>query len=104
MDKNVVERYGAKATLQMLIEESGELITAISHYERVMYGAGYACNRTDTVEKLNQAVADAMNALQSAIYICKDIDKDEVERLIKKADEKVLDYSPSLGRNETIGE
>lgn len=88
MDKNVVKAYGAKATLFMLKEECGELIAAISHYERMMYGDGYKYTKTGAIDRLNQAIADVENALMSVEYICEDLKVEEIRRYIKEADEK----------------
>ncbi len=90
MVKDLVDYYGEDATIDMLIEECGELIHALSHYKRAK-GNGFEISESRAMAYINlvNAFADAANAAESVAYIL-EMDADYIEEVIKKSDKKAV--------------
>ena len=69
MNKEVVNAYSENDNIDICIEECSELIHALSKYKR-SNGYGYLTNTTPAEAYLDliQAVADALNAIESVSY------------------------------------
>lgn len=87
MKKNIVKAYGLTAQLDILQEECGELIWAVSQHKRAM-GEGYAIKKTkkETKEIIIREMAHVMNAINSVMYLMP-IAIEQVKDEIKKSDE-----------------
>ncbi len=90
MVEELVDYYGEDASIDMCIEECGELICALSHYKRAK-GNGFEIDKgrafayTDVVH----AFADMVNAADSLAYIM-EMDFDYIEKEIRKSDKKAV--------------
>ena len=89
MKKEIVNRYKWHETLDMVMEECGELIHACNKYKRAR-GIGYATLTTEeeSLAKLVQAIADSVNSIESAMYAL-NIRIEEMQKCMQDADEKM---------------
>lgn len=90
MKEEIVDKYGWQNTLNICMEEAGELVHALNKYQRA-HDVGYATetNRSDARIDVVQAVADVKNAIDSVIYVL-GIDEKEIEKEINRADERLM--------------
>lgn len=88
MDKEIVKMYSENDNIDICIEECGELIHALSKYKRSK-GYGYLTKTTqkESYTNLVQAVADAINAIESVSYKM-GLNKYDIGFEIAKADAK----------------
>ncbi|GEM_PF-294418 len=96
MIKKIVNHYTMNDTLDMCMEEAGELVHAINKYKRASnFGYATETNQSNARKKLVQAIADAKNAINSVIYVL-DIDGKEVEKEINRADRQLMELLERL--------
>lgn len=88
MKEEIVDKYSIVDTLDMCMEEAGELVHALNKYKRVS-GLGYETktSKNDALLRLTQAIADAQNAINSVMYVI-GIDEKEIIKEITRADER----------------
>ncbi len=88
MDKEIVKMYSENDNIDICIEECGELIHALSKYKRSK-GYGYLTKTTqkEAYTNLVQAVADAINAIESVSYKM-GLNKYDIGFEVAKADAK----------------
>lgn len=88
MDKEIVKMYSENDNIDICMEECGELIHALSKYKRSK-GYGYLTKTTqkEAYTNLVQAVADAINAIESVSYKM-GLNKYDIGFEIAKADAK----------------
>ena len=88
MNKEIVKMYSENDNIDICIEECGELIHALSKYKRSK-GYGYLTKTTqkEAYTNLVQAVADAINAIESVSYKM-GLNKYDIGFEIAKADAK----------------
>ena len=89
MKTEIVENHEWYETLDMLMEECAEMIHACNKLKRAC-GIGYPTKTTrdEASKEFDQAVADCLNALYSAMYDM-NVDDDKIEMLIEAADERM---------------
>lgn len=89
MKTEIVENHELYETLDMLMEECAEMIHACDKFKRAC-GIGYPTKTTrdEASKEFDQAVADCLNALYSAMYDM-NVDDDKIEMLIEAADERM---------------
>lgn len=90
MKEEIVDKYSIVDTLDMCMEEAGELVHASNKYKRAS-GLGYETktSENDALLGLTQAIADAQNAINSVMYAI-GIDEKEVTKEINRADERLM--------------
>lgn len=88
MDKEIVKMYSENDNIDICIEECGELIHALSKYKRSK-GYGYLTKTTqkESYTNLVQAVADAINAIESVSHKI-GLNKYDIIFKVAKADAK----------------
>lgn len=88
MKEEIVDKYSIVDTLDMCMEEAGELVHALNKYKRAS-GLGYETktSENDALLRLTQAIADAQNAINSVMYAI-GIDEKEIIKEITRADER----------------
>lgn len=88
MDKEIVKIYSENDNIDICIEECSELIHALSKYKRSQ-GYGYLTNTTPDKAYIDlvQAVADALNAIESVSYKMR-LSKHEIDLEMQKANVK----------------
>ena len=88
MNKEIVKMYSENDNIDICIEECGELIHALSKYKRSK-GYGYLTKTTqkEAYTNLVQAVADAINAIESVSYKM-GLNKYDIGSEVAKADAK----------------
>lgn len=88
MNKEIVKMYSENDNIDICMEECGELIHALSKYKRSK-GYGYLTKTTqkEAYTNLVQAVADAINAIESVSYKM-GLNKYDIGFEIAKADAK----------------
>ena len=91
MKEEIVDKYSIVDTLDMCMEEAGELVHALNKYKRAS-GLGYETktSENDALLRLTQAIADAQNAINSVMYVI-GIDEKEIIKEITRADKKMMD-------------
>lgn len=114
MKEEIVDKYSIVDTLDMCMEEAGELVHALNKYKRAS-GLGYETktSENDALLRLTQAIADAQNAINSVMYVI-GIDEKEVTKEINRADERLMNLlkiryeigksDEKQGKNEFHGE
>ena len=91
MKEEIVDKYSIVDTLDMCMEESGELVHALNKYKRAS-GLGYETktSENDALLRLTQAIADAQNAINSVMYVI-GINDEEIKTEITRADERLME-------------
>lgn len=103
MKEEIVDKYSIVDTLDMCMEESGELVHALNKYKRAS-GLGYETktSENDALLRLTQAIADAQNAINSVMYVI-GIDEKEIIEEITRANErmmKLLKINDKIGKSD----
>lgn len=104
MKEEIVDKYSIVDTLDMCMEEAGELVHALNKYKRAS-GLGYETktSENDALLRLTQAIADAQNAINSVMYVI-GIDEKEIIKEITRADKKMMDILNFEEDMKTLGE
>lgn len=91
MKEEIVDKYSIVDTLDMCMEEAGELVHALNKYKRAS-GLGYKTktSENDALLRLTQAIADAQNAINSVMYAI-GINDEEIKTEITRADERLME-------------
>lgn len=91
MKEKIVDKYSIVDTLDICMEESGELVHALNKYKRAS-GLGYETktSENDALLRLTQAIADAQNAINSVMYVI-GINDEEIKTEITRADERLME-------------
>ena len=91
MKEEIVDTYSIVDTLDMCMEEAGELVHALNKYKRAS-GLGYETktSENDALLRLTQAIADAQNAINSVMYVI-GINDEEIKTEITRADERLME-------------
>ena len=81
--------YGARANIDQLQEECGELIAACNKYKRTL-GFGYltSCSKKKAFENLIEEMADVENCF-IAIKDLLGIDQEQIDKIIEAKDERI---------------
>lgn len=103
MKEEIVDKYSIVDTLDMCMEEAGELVHALNKDKRAS-GLGYETktSENDALLRLTQAIADAQNAINSVMYVI-GIDEKEIIEEITRANErmmKLLKINDKIGKSD----
>ena len=89
MKKEIVDQYSWVNTVDMCMEEAGELVHALNKYKRAhQFGYPTGTSKKNAHIDLIQSIADAQNAIKSVMYAL-NIEKKDVDKEVEKADEQI---------------